>query len=67
VEPPAAGRGGHVHPACPLYATGWLGGAAKTSTAIGAALIVILRVVVDFLVGVTYGTYRLARRPARTA
>ena len=41
----------------------WLGGAAKTGTAIGAALIVVVWVVVDFLTGVTYGIYRLARRP----
>jgi hypothetical protein len=39
-----------------------LGGAAKTGTAIGAGLIVILWVIVDFLLAVTYGIYRLARR-----
>lgn len=40
----------------------FLGGAAKTGTALGAATIVIVWVVVDFLVGLTYGIYRLARR-----
>jgi hypothetical protein len=40
----------------------FLGGAAKTGTAIGAAVVVIVWVVVDFLVGLTYGIYRLARR-----
>jgi len=35
---------------------------AKTSTALGAATIVMVWIVVDFLVGVTYGIYRLARR-----
>ena len=40
----------------------FLGGAAKTGTTIGAAAIVIVWIVVDFLVGLTYGIYRLARR-----
>jgi hypothetical protein len=40
----------------------YLGGAAKTGTAIGAGLIVVVWVVVDFLLAVTYGIYRLARR-----
>jgi hypothetical protein len=35
----------------------FLGGAAKTGTTIGAAVIVIVWVVVDFLVGLTYGIY----------
>ena len=45
----------------------WLGGAAKTGTAIGTALIVMLWVVVDFLTAVTYGVYRLATRSSRQA
>ena len=40
----------------------FLGGAAKTGTTLGAATIVIVWVVVDFLLAVTYGIYRLARR-----
>lgn len=40
----------------------FLGGASKTGTALGAATVVIVWVVVDFLVGLTYGIYRLARR-----
>jgi hypothetical protein len=40
----------------------FLGGAAKTGTALGAAVVVIVWVVVDFLVGLSYGIYRLARR-----
>lgn len=45
----------------------WLGGAAKTGTAVGAALIVVVWVVVDFLVSLTYGVYRLATRSSRQA
>lgn len=37
--------------------------AAEAGTAIGAALIVTLWAVVDFILGVTYAIYRLARRP----
>jgi hypothetical protein len=40
----------------------FLGGASKTGTALGAAVIVMVWVVVDFLLAVTYGIYRLARR-----
>jgi hypothetical protein len=40
----------------------YLGGAAKAGTGIGAALIVIVWVVVDFLLALIYGIYRLARR-----
>jgi hypothetical protein len=40
----------------------FLGGAAKTGSALGAGLVVVLWVVVDFLVGLTYGIYRLVRR-----
>lgn len=37
--------------------------AQNVGTGIGAALIVILWVVVDFLIALVYGVYRLARRP----
>lgn len=37
-------------------------GAAKTGTALGAATVVIVWIVVDFLAGLTYGIYRLASR-----
>ena len=40
----------------------YLGGASKAGTAVGVGLIVVLWVVVDFLVGLTYGIYRLVRR-----
>lgn len=40
-----------------------LGGASKVGASIGAALVVAVWVVVDFLLGITYGIYRLARRP----
>lgn len=40
----------------------YLGGAAKAGTAIGAGLIVVVWVVADFLLAVTYGIYRLASR-----
>jgi hypothetical protein len=40
----------------------WLGGAAKVGTSLGAAVIVIVWVVVDFFLGLGYGIYRLARR-----
>ena len=40
----------------------FLGGASKAGTAIGVGLMVVVWVVVDFLVGLTYGIYRLARR-----
>ena len=40
----------------------FLGGAAKTGTALGGAVIVIVWVIVDFLLAVSYGIYRLARR-----
>jgi hypothetical protein len=40
-----------------------LGGASKVGASVGAALVVIVWVVVDFLLGITYGIYRLARRP----
>ncbi len=40
----------------------FLGGAAKTGTAIGAGLIVIVWVVVDIILGISYGVYRLATR-----
>lgn len=39
-----------------------LAGASDTGKAVGVGLIVVLWVVVDFLVGLTYGIYRLARR-----
>jgi hypothetical protein len=45
----------------------WLGGAAKTGTAIGAALIVVLWTVVDIILGISYGVYRLATRANRQA
>ena len=45
----------------------WLGGAAKTGTAIGAALIVVLWTVVDIILGISYGVYRLATRASRQA
>lgn len=41
----------------------FLGGAAKTGTAVGVGLVVALWAVTDFIVGATYGIYRLARRP----
>jgi hypothetical protein len=40
----------------------FLGGAAKTGTALGVAVVVIVWVIVDFLLAVSYGIYRLARR-----
>jgi hypothetical protein len=40
----------------------FLGGAAKTGTALGATAIAVVWVIVDFVVGLTYGIYRLARR-----
>jgi hypothetical protein len=40
----------------------WLGGAGKVGTTLGAAVIVIVWVIVDFLLAVSYGIYRLARR-----
>lgn len=40
----------------------FLGGAAKTGSAVGAALVVIVWVIVDFLLGITYAIYRLASR-----
>ena len=40
----------------------YLGGAGKVGTSIGAALIIIVWVIVDFLVGLTYGIYRLVKR-----
>ena len=40
----------------------FLGGAAKTGTAVGAALIVVLWVMVDIILGVSYGVYKLATR-----
>jgi hypothetical protein len=40
----------------------FLGAASKAGTGLGAALVVILWVVVDFLLAVSYGIYRLARR-----
>ena len=40
----------------------FLGGASKVGTTVGAAVVVIVWVVVDFLLAVTYGIYRLARR-----
>lgn len=43
----------------------WLGGAAKTGTAIGAALIVVLWTVVDIILGISDGAYRLATRASR--
>lgn len=43
----------------------WLGGAAKTGTAIGAALIVVLWTVVDIILGISDGVYRLATRASR--
>jgi hypothetical protein len=39
-----------------------LGGALKVGASIGAGLIVIVWVLVDFFVGLGYGIYRLARR-----
>ena len=41
-----------------------LAGASDTGKAIGVGLIVVIWVVVDFLVALTYGIYRLARRSA---
>jgi hypothetical protein len=38
------------------------GGASKTGAALCAAVIVIIWVIVDFLLAVSYGIYRLARR-----
>ena len=38
------------------------GGAAKTGTAIGAGLIFVAWVVVDIILGISYGVYRLATR-----
>jgi hypothetical protein len=40
----------------------FLGGAGKVGTSIGAGLIVVVWVVVDFLLALSYGIYRLARR-----
>jgi hypothetical protein len=40
----------------------WLGGAAKVGTGLGAIFIVIVWLVVDFLLGLTYGIYRLVKR-----
>jgi hypothetical protein len=40
----------------------FLGGAAKTGTAIGAGLIVVVWLVVDIILGISYGVYRLATR-----
>jgi hypothetical protein len=40
----------------------FLGGAAKAGTALGGAFIVVVWVIVDFLLAVSYGIYRLARR-----
>jgi hypothetical protein len=40
----------------------FLGGASKAGTAVGVGLIVVVWVIVDFLVALTYGIYRLARR-----
>ena len=45
----------------------WLGGAAKTGTALGAAFIVVLWVVADIILGISYGVYRLATRASRQA
>lgn len=39
-----------------------LGGAAKTGTALGAATVVLVWVVVDVILGISYGVYRLATR-----
>jgi hypothetical protein len=38
------------------------GGGAKVGTAVGAGLIVVLWAVVDVILGVSYGVWRLARR-----
>ena len=38
------------------------GGGEKAGTAAGVGLIVVLWVVTDFLIGLTYGIYRLVRR-----
>jgi len=43
------------------YAVG-LSDASNTGKGLAVALIVVIWVVVDFLLGVTYGVYRLARR-----
>jgi hypothetical protein len=40
----------------------FLGGAAKTGTAIGAALIIVLWMISDVILGVSYGVYKLATR-----
>ncbi len=48
--------------ACVQNSGALLAGASDTGRAIGVGLIVILWVVVDFLVALTYGIYRLARR-----
>lgn len=40
----------------------FLGGAAKTGTAIGAGLVVVVWLVVDFFLGVGYVIYKLASR-----
>jgi hypothetical protein len=38
------------------------GGGAKVGTAVGAGLIVLLWVVVDVILGISYAVFRLARR-----
>jgi hypothetical protein len=47
---------------CVKHGAAGLNDAANLGTGIGAGLIVIIWVVVDFLLAVTYGIYRLARR-----
>lgn len=47
---------------CVQHYGGALQDAGNTGKAIGAGLIVLLWVVVDFFLGVGYGVYRLARR-----
>ena len=44
------------------HCVSFLGGAAKTGTALGATAIAVVWVIADFVVGLTYGIYRLARR-----
>ncbi len=58
----------HAHPDAYLSfkdCVSLYGGASKAGTGIGAALVVVTWVVMDFLLTVTYGVYRLARRPQR--
>jgi hypothetical protein len=55
------------HADCVKHYAVALSDAGNTGKGIAVALIVVIWVIVDFLVGLTYGIYRLARRPARSA